>query len=170
MKNKVTISKDKYDELIQIGFAYHHGFLRNPITSTLRKKIINRDKGICQICGKKLKNSEIHIDHKIPASYGGQEDEINLRVVCKSCNINRCSQGIDWEDWIKIVRGKRIIVSAYLASLVGKNSWLTQELYALMKILETYSEEDVIKRKPELKSCYIDSCDGLIVLGEEAKI
>ncbi|MEM4648199.1 MAG: HNH endonuclease signature motif containing protein [Candidatus Pacearchaeota archaeon] len=53
---------------------------------SLRKKILERDNYTCQICYRKLPPNQLIIDHIIPVSFGGTDDEHNLRVVCKECH------------------------------------------------------------------------------------
>ena len=49
-------------------------------------RVVRRDNGICQVCGRALKDEEIEFDHIIPLSRGGSSEESNLRVTCKQCN------------------------------------------------------------------------------------
>jgi len=77
---------------------------RKYMNPSLRMKIYKRDGGICQICGattrffhsqydtpfRKHEHVAGSVDHIIPVSKGGTNDETNLRWACKSCN---CSRG-----------------------------------------------------------------------------
>ena len=56
--------------------------------------IMERDRGICAICGKKVKQSEISFDHILPLSRGGQHKPSNLRLAHRLCNIRRSSYGV----------------------------------------------------------------------------
>jgi len=48
-----------------------------------------RDKGVCQICGKKVSFEEGTVDHKIPHSKGGLTTIENGRWSCVSCNLRK---------------------------------------------------------------------------------
>lgn len=59
------------------------------MTSSLRRKILNRDNYTCQKCGNstfKEPNLLLEIDHKVPLSKGGMTTENNLQVLCWRCN------------------------------------------------------------------------------------
>ncbi len=56
------------------------------IAYTTVVKVVHRDKGTCQICGKALLDRKIVIEPIIPYSRGGSSDESNLRVTCLDCN------------------------------------------------------------------------------------
>jgi 5-methylcytosine-specific restriction endonuclease McrA len=50
-----------------------------------RTEILNRDKGICGICGKKI-DSRWHVDHVIPIARGGRHVKENVQASHPSCN------------------------------------------------------------------------------------
>ena len=57
------------------------------IPLNLRKRIIERDGLYCVYCDDDLSNSEIHMDHVIPESKGGETTYNNLQVTCRKCNL-----------------------------------------------------------------------------------
>ena len=68
---------------------------RKPISSSLRVKILHRDNFTCQYCGRKAPDVILHIDHKLPVSKGGTNDEDNLWVLCEECNLGKSNRYID---------------------------------------------------------------------------
>lgn len=58
------------------------------IPLNLRFQIFKRDNYKCRICGASVRhdNIKLEIDHKIPVSKGGTNDENNLWTLCFNCN------------------------------------------------------------------------------------
>jgi len=68
------------------------------VSRQMRNEIMERNGYMCQLCGagagdpdpfnpnRKLR---LHVDHIVPASQGGANDEDNLRVLCSACNEGR---------------------------------------------------------------------------------
>jgi hypothetical protein len=53
------------------------------ITNTVYKKVFNRDKGKCAVCGS---TNGLECHHIIPRSRGGIGEPSNLCMLCKSCH------------------------------------------------------------------------------------
>ncbi len=51
--------------------------------------IRERDRMLCGICGKKVKSIELHFDHVIPLSKGGDHAEYNIQVAHAVCNLRK---------------------------------------------------------------------------------
>lgn len=61
-----------------------------PVVELLdRVAIIARDKSTCHICGKRCKPAELHLDHLVPISLGGEHSARNVRVACRDCNLRK---------------------------------------------------------------------------------
>lgn len=65
------------------------------IPLNLRRRVIERDGLHCVYCDDDLSNKEIHMDHVIPESQGGNTTYNNLQVTCRKCNLDK---GILSED------------------------------------------------------------------------
>lgn len=68
------------------------------VTATQRARILLRNGYTCQICGSgagdphpldPTKKLRLHIDHIVPVSQGGTDEDSNLRVLCSACNEGR---------------------------------------------------------------------------------
>ena len=58
----------------------------------LRFKILSRDRFTCQACGASPATSagvELHVDHVVPWSKGGETTTENLRTLCGRCNLGK---------------------------------------------------------------------------------
>lgn len=60
-----------------------------PVTYVSRAEIIERDDGRCHICGEYPDPDDLHLDHVIPLSLGGDHSRENLRVACARCNLSK---------------------------------------------------------------------------------
>lgn len=60
--------------------------------NALKKMIVQRDGYRCAICGKRLNQDEVSLDHIIPRSYGGTDDPSNLQVTCIYCNTTKSNK------------------------------------------------------------------------------
>lgn len=59
---------------------------RKNISKKIRFEIFKRDSFTCQYCGEKAPNVVLEVDHILPVSKGGDNNEINLITSCHSCN------------------------------------------------------------------------------------
>lgn len=59
---------------------------RKGINIKLRYKIMSRDNFKCKLCGKTAEHDILVIDHIKPVTYGGKNEESNLRTLCRGCN------------------------------------------------------------------------------------
>ena len=62
------------------------------INARLRFKIMKRDNFKCCACGAspaKDSSVELHVDHVIPWSKGGETVEENLQTLCSKCNLGK---------------------------------------------------------------------------------
>lgn len=52
-------------------------------------RIAARDRMKCHLCGRRVKRSELHFDHVIPLSRGGEHSERNIAVAHARCNVRK---------------------------------------------------------------------------------
>lgn len=72
------------------------------LKASVRVRILDRDGMTCQLCFSPLRPDEEpthprypNIDHIMPVSRGGSDDEGNLRAACRQCNVMR-GANIEW--------------------------------------------------------------------------
>ena len=61
--------------------------IKQKIPLNLRRRVIERDGRICVYCDEDLSNKEIHMDHVVAESKGGETTYNNLQVTCRKCNL-----------------------------------------------------------------------------------
>lgn len=77
--------------------------MRKPISKKLRFEVLQRDGFRCQYCGADSDNAELHLDHVIPVSAGGENDLWNLLTSCSACNLGKRDGQTDKvlvKDWM----------------------------------------------------------------------
>jgi len=62
---------------------------KDRIPKNLRRMVIERDGERCVYCGLDLAGMEIHLDHVVPESQGGETTYDNLQVTCRKCNLDK---------------------------------------------------------------------------------
>lgn len=68
--------------------------------SRQRTRVLDRDAWTCQYCGARLfTNEEATIDHIIPVSLGGSNEDSNLRAACQPCNTTKGQRS---EQWLRL--------------------------------------------------------------------
>jgi 5-methylcytosine-specific restriction endonuclease McrA len=81
--------KIKVPEVIVLSFF--NGAHRSEIKFS-RRNIFERDKNICQYCGRQFKKMELTLDHIVPRSCGGRSTWENLVLACVPCNVRKGSR------------------------------------------------------------------------------
>ena len=68
---------------------HKHPNFHNGRQLKLRFLIFKKYDFTCQYCGRKAPKVELHIDHIVPKSKGGKNEESNYTVACLECNIGK---------------------------------------------------------------------------------
>lgn len=80
---------------------------RKAIWNALRMKILVRDQFKCQYCGLTVKdNAVLQVDHIVPVSKGGTNDEYNLITSCRDCNMWKFDHNIEELEAIRLETAK----------------------------------------------------------------
>jgi 5-methylcytosine-specific restriction endonuclease McrA len=72
---------------MSIYFTINIVMKKDRIPLNLRRRVIERDGYYCVYCDEDLHDGEIHLDHVIPESQGGETSYANLQVTCRKCNL-----------------------------------------------------------------------------------
>ena len=51
----------------------------------------------CPRCGRKFRKKQMHVDHIVPQSKGGDNSRYNLQVMCPHCNCSKRDSIVDTE-------------------------------------------------------------------------
>jgi len=66
---------------------------RQGLSKGKRFDVFERDNYTCKYCGNSVKDGAVlHVDHVIPISKGGGNDEINLVTACIDCNLGKSAK------------------------------------------------------------------------------
>lgn len=71
---------------------------RTKIPRATRARIFERDGGSCAYCGAELTTATMHVDHVIPVSRGGGNNDSNLVASCRPCNLSKGARTA--EEWL----------------------------------------------------------------------
>ncbi|MCE8718154.1 HNH endonuclease [Bacteroides thetaiotaomicron] len=88
-KERRELEKRALQELIDEGKIFPEANKRPPIPKTVVDAVWNRDRGKCVYCGS---NENLHLDHIIPFSKGGDTSVENLQLLCQKCNLEKSNK------------------------------------------------------------------------------
>lgn len=88
-KKKREIEKLALQELIDEGEIFPEANKRPPIPKDVVDTVWNRDGGKCVYCGS---NENLHLDHIIPFSKGGDTSVENSQLLCQKCNLEKSNK------------------------------------------------------------------------------
>lgn len=116
---------------------------RRPISPKLRFQILSRDEYRCRYCGTGAAKTELHIDHRVPVSAGGDNHPSNLLTACRACNLGKGALRYQSPD------EGALEVSDYLASLMDwpdeGEPYLDDGLYRSLRACVREFGVDVVK-------------------------
>ncbi|NOX21347.1 MAG: HNH endonuclease [Nitrospirae bacterium] len=64
-----------------------------------------KQRGICYYCGRKVKPSELTMDHIVPIIRGGKSTKSNIVTACKECNNKKKYMlPIEWQEYLRKIK------------------------------------------------------------------
>lgn len=88
---------------------------RGRMTTRMKLAIFERERGLCMICGKKLRSGEIIFEHVRALELGGSDTAENIRLTCVPCAREKTR-----DDHSRAAKAKRV-KSKHLGLRVSKN-------------------------------------------------
>jgi len=77
------------DRVLDHGMAYTARQLGAYVAPVHRAEILERDLGLCGICGDAVDPASYHVDHVIPMTKGGTHEPDNVQVAHPLCNLSK---------------------------------------------------------------------------------
>lgn len=88
-KKQRELEKIAFQELIDEGEIFPESNKRPHIPKDVVDAVWNRDGGKCVYCGS---SENLHLDHIIPFSKGGDSSVENLQLLCQKCNLHKSNK------------------------------------------------------------------------------
>ncbi len=124
------------------------------VGQTQRARILHRDKGRCQMCGKTIEEDgiKLHIDHKIPREWGGETVDENLWALCAECNLGKKNYfaSFDPEDMREVLRHRSVHRRIAMLLRLRHGEWVDSDLIQFVAGFHGF-QSDWPKRTRELR-------------------
>ena len=91
-ESKIIPNEIKKSQDATAPTASNRHYTSRNINARLRFKVLSRDNFKCCACGAspaKDPSVELHVDHIIPWSKGGETELENLQTLCSKCNLGK---------------------------------------------------------------------------------
>lgn len=84
------------DDVCRVRNEVSRSLSRRSIAPSKRYAILARDKFRCRYCGAVARDGlTLHVDHIVPVSSGGTDDDSNLCCACSECNLGKSNRFSD---------------------------------------------------------------------------
>lgn len=146
------------------------GEKRIKLSPKVRYNILKRDGFICQYCGASGDEKSLEIDHVVPISKGGTNDEQNLLTSCRDCNRGKSDTNLFSKNNSSIIYPLNIVnpilnekITIALFSFKKEGVLTTAEISRKINSNFSYSSE-IVKI---LKSCML--IEDVVNVGDKRK-
>jgi hypothetical protein len=86
-KRRYRLDPEYKRDLAHMGRAKKHG--APVIEFVRRRKVFERDGGICHVCSEAVAWEDFQVDHVVPLSKGGDHTYANVKTTHRRCNLAR---------------------------------------------------------------------------------
>ncbi|MEU5069413.1 HNH endonuclease signature motif containing protein [Streptomyces virginiae] len=128
--------------------------MRGALSRATRARILAPQR--CAQCGRTPLGDEVklHVDHKIPISWGGENDDDNLQPLCEECNLGKRDFYATYESYSDAIRNATRHdephgrIGELLKALEGE--WVPSDLISIVASMRQH-QDDWQRRLRELK-------------------
>lgn len=108
------------------------------------RELYTRDRGLCNICGKKVQRHAATQNHIWPIMFGGPKVETNIKLAHRTCNLHRNvrSESDTWE-FLKLVDDHWIYEGENIEQMRRKFKVFSGELISVCGISNCINPEHV---------------------------
>ena len=100
---------------------------RKSISKSKRFEILQRDRFRCQYCGASANETALEVDHIVPVSKGGSDDDSNLITACWECNSGKSATELE-DSTVRIMRLTQL-KSKFVSNL---DQWVDIDMFRMM--------------------------------------
>lgn len=105
------------------------------LTRNKKERIKERDNYKCVICNSR---EQLTIDHIIPKSEGGTNDDSNLRTLCKGCNFTKANKPPKYNSFFNLLFSRKTI---YEFKNEIKGEMASRDGLMLIKVEQLFKEK-----------------------------
>lgn len=120
---------------------------RKPISKKIRFEVFKRDNFECQYCGASPPKVVLEVDHIIPVSTGGENNQENLVTSCFNCNRGKSNSPLNsvpstLAEQAANTKEGEIQLKGYYKILKAKKQRIEKESWQIAEIMKPGCSED----------------------------
>lgn len=102
------------------------------LTASIWLKILERSGGNCYYCKASVGFAHLTIEHILPISKGGTNEECNLAAACEQCNSSKRDRSL--LDWQRRIEAKRLLTHLQQKLGLSELETVNRAIFALAKV------------------------------------